>query len=169
VTCHAATDCARHVAGPPRGCGAGHRPARFAPPLRTAISNALRRWFKMNGDRVLTRRSERHLGPAALDRRLCSCQVVGHFRDLEDREQLPLPHPVADINLDLLHISGNLGHHIDFMKRPELRAVSAIECERSSLTTFLTATIVISAPGVTRASTFPVRLQESGARRWSSH
>ena len=36
MTCHAATDCVRHISGPPRGYGAGHR----VPSLRRRVKTA---------------------------------------------------------------------------------------------------------------------------------
>ena len=47
-------------------------------------------------------------------------QIVGHFGDLESRQQLALRHAVADIDVDLLDIAGDLGHHVDFLVRLEL-------------------------------------------------
>ena len=45
--------------------------------------------------------------------------IIGHFRDLDQRQELTFLNAVADIDIDLLHIAGNLRHEIDFLIRLE--------------------------------------------------
>src|SRR2546422_8052384 len=44
------------------------------------------------------------------------------FRSLNQRQELPFFHSIADIDIDLFHIAGDLGHDVDFLKRLELRS-----------------------------------------------
>jgi hypothetical protein len=46
-------------------------------------------------------------------------EVVVKLRDFEGGEELALSHAVADIDLDLLYVTGDLGHHVDFLERAE--------------------------------------------------
>ena len=47
--------------------------------------------------------------------------VVGHFGDFDQCQELSFFHSVTDIDVDLLHIAGDLGHDVNFLKRLELR------------------------------------------------
>ena len=70
-----------------------------------------------------------HLGVASLRTGVGAAQIVAHLRYFERGQQLPLPHPVADIDIDLLDIAGDLRHHVDLLKRLELRRQYEIPCE----------------------------------------
>ena len=48
-----------------------------------------------------------------------SGQVVSHFGNLQDCQQLPLVHTVAYVDIDFLDVSGDFRHHIDFLVRLE--------------------------------------------------
>ncbi len=62
-----------------------------------------------------------HLGVASLRTGVGAAQIVAHLRHFERRQQLPLLHAVADIDIDFLDIARHLRHHIDLLKRLELR------------------------------------------------
>ncbi len=56
-------------------------------------------------------------------------EIVLHFRDLERSQKLPFLNAIANVHLDLLDVSGNLGHDVHFLKRLELRGKDQITGE----------------------------------------
>ena len=72
-------------------------------------------------------------GRRLFDRRRRAREIVLHFWYLQRREQLPFLNAIADIDLDLANVSGNLGHHIDFLKRLEFRGQDQVAGEIRAL------------------------------------
>ena len=53
--------------------------------------------------------------------RLVLHQLLLQFGDFENGEQLALLHVRAVIDVELLHVAGHFGVHVDFLKRQKLR------------------------------------------------